>query len=59
VLVLSFQHGWGHTLLGLNCSPQIDGWIAIFLFAVLFGLSMDCEVSCAPHVHTPRGMRQE
>ena len=39
-----FQHGWGHTLLGLNSSPQIEGWIPIFLFAVLFGLSMDYEV---------------
>jgi RND superfamily putative drug exporter len=44
VLVLFFQHGWGHTLLGLQSSSQIEGWIPIFLFAVLFGLSMDYEV---------------
>jgi RND superfamily putative drug exporter len=44
VLVLLFQHGWGNTLLGLKTSPQIEGWIPIFLFAVLFGLSMDYEV---------------
>ncbi len=44
VLVLFFQHGWGDTLLGLKTSPQIEGWIPIFLFAVLFGLSMDYEV---------------
>ncbi len=44
VLVLFFQHGWGHDLLGLKSSPQIEGWIPIFLFAVLFGLSMDYEV---------------
>jgi RND superfamily putative drug exporter len=44
VLVLFFQHGWGHALLGLKTSPQIEGWIPIFLFAVLFGLSMDYEV---------------
>ncbi len=44
VLVLFFQHGWGETLLGLKTSPQIEGWIPIFLFAVLFGLSMDYEV---------------
>jgi putative drug exporter of the RND superfamily len=43
VLVLAFQHGWGEPL-GLQQSPQIDGWIPIFLFAVLFGLSMDYEV---------------
>jgi uncharacterized membrane protein YdfJ with MMPL/SSD domain len=44
VLVLFFQHGVGGTLLGLKSSPQIDGWIPIFLFALLFGLSMDYEV---------------
>src|SRR5438552_13819893 len=44
VLVLFFQHGLGHDLLGLQSSPQIEAWIPIFLFAVLFGLSMDYEV---------------
>jgi RND superfamily putative drug exporter len=44
VLVLFFQHGLGSDLLGLKTSPQIEGWIPIFLFAVLFGLSMDYEV---------------
>jgi uncharacterized membrane protein YdfJ with MMPL/SSD domain len=43
VLVLAFQHGWGEPF-ALQQSPQIDGWIPIFLFAVLFGLSMDYEV---------------
>ncbi|HEY6398956.1 MAG TPA: MMPL family transporter, partial [Solirubrobacteraceae bacterium] len=44
VLVIFFQNGLGHTLLGMHTSPQIEGWIPIFLFAVLFGLSMDYEV---------------
>jgi RND superfamily putative drug exporter len=43
VLVLAFQHGWGEPF-GLQQTPQIEGWIPIFLFAVLFGLSMDYEV---------------
>jgi putative drug exporter of the RND superfamily len=43
VLVLAFQHGWGEPF-GLQQSDQIEGWIPIFLFAVLFGLSMDYEV---------------
>jgi putative drug exporter of the RND superfamily len=43
VLVLAFQHGWGEPF-GLQQSPQIEGWIPIFLFAMLFGLSMDYEV---------------
>jgi putative drug exporter of the RND superfamily len=43
VLVLAFKHGWGEPF-GLQASAQIEGWIPIFLFAVLFGLSMDYEV---------------
>ncbi|HEX7299242.1 MAG TPA: MMPL family transporter [Solirubrobacteraceae bacterium] len=43
VLTLVFQHGWGEPF-GLQSSPQIEAWIPIFLFAVLFGLSMDYEV---------------
>jgi RND superfamily putative drug exporter len=43
LLTLAFQHGWGGPL-GLQSSPQIEAWIPIFLFAVLFGLSMDYEV---------------
>jgi putative drug exporter of the RND superfamily len=43
VLTLAFQHGWGGPL-GLESSPQIEAWIPIFLFALLFGLSMDYEV---------------
>src|SRR5262245_18953632 len=43
VLVLAFQHGWGEPF-GLAQSAQIEAWIPIFLFAMLFGLSMDYEV---------------
>jgi uncharacterized membrane protein YdfJ with MMPL/SSD domain len=43
VLVLVFQRGL-HSSLGLDGTPQIEGWIPIFLFAMLFGLSMDYEV---------------
>jgi RND superfamily putative drug exporter len=43
VLVLAFQHGWAEGL-GLGTTPQIEAWIPIFLFALLFGLSMDYEV---------------
>jgi uncharacterized membrane protein YdfJ with MMPL/SSD domain len=43
VLVLVFQEGL-HSTLGLQSSPQIEAWIPIFLFAMLFGLSMDYEV---------------
>jgi len=43
VLVLAFQHGWGNVV-GWQSSAQIEAWIPIFLFAILFGLSMDYEV---------------
>jgi len=43
VLVLTFQHHWG-SVVGWEASPQIEAWIPIFLFAMLFGLSMDYEV---------------
>jgi uncharacterized membrane protein YdfJ with MMPL/SSD domain len=43
VLVLVFQHGL-HSALGLQGSSQVEAWIPIFLFAMLFGLSMDYEV---------------
>src|SRR3954454_3061199 len=44
-LVIVFRWGVGHSLVGgLYQDPQVEGWIPIFLFAMLFGLSMDYEV---------------
>ena len=43
VLVLAFQKEWGGAF-GLESSPQVEAWIPVFLFAMLFGLSMDYEV---------------
>jgi RND superfamily putative drug exporter len=44
MLVVVFKWGAGHALLGLYHFGQVEGWIPIFLFAMLFGLSMDYEV---------------
>jgi putative drug exporter of the RND superfamily len=44
VLVIVFRWGAGDDIVGLYQSSQIEGWIPIFLFAMLFGLSMDYEV---------------
>ncbi|HXY84455.1 MAG TPA: MMPL family transporter [Gaiellaceae bacterium] len=44
MLVVFFRWGLGHTIAGLYQFPQVEGWIPIFLFAMLFGLSMDYEV---------------
>jgi uncharacterized membrane protein YdfJ with MMPL/SSD domain len=43
-LVIVFKWGVGHDLWGLYRFEQIEAWIPIFLFAMLFGLSMDYEV---------------
>jgi len=44
LVVLVFRFGLGSDLLGLYRSEQVEAWIPIFLFAMLFGLSMDYEV---------------
>jgi uncharacterized membrane protein YdfJ with MMPL/SSD domain len=44
MLVVFFKWGVGDALAGLYRFPQVEGWIPIFLFAMLFGLSMDYEV---------------
>lgn len=44
VLVMVFQWGWGAGLIGLEGTVPIVSFIPMFMFAVLFGLSMDYEV---------------
>jgi RND superfamily putative drug exporter len=44
LLVLVFQKGVGNEFFGLQHTPTIEAWIPIFLFCVLFGLSMDYHV---------------
>ena len=44
LLVLVFQKGVGTELLGFQHTEVIDAWIPIFLFSILFGLSMDYHV---------------
>ena len=44
MLVVVFKWGIGRSVLGLYKIGQVEGWIPIFLFAMLFGLSMDYEV---------------
>jgi putative drug exporter of the RND superfamily len=43
-MVLVFQHGVGAAALGLQQVPIIEAWIPLFLFTVLYGLSMDYHV---------------
>jgi putative drug exporter of the RND superfamily len=44
VLVAVFQFGWLHSLIGLDGAVPIVSYVPLFMFAVLFGLSMDYEV---------------
>jgi RND superfamily putative drug exporter len=44
LLVLVFQHGVGAGLLGFTQTHTIEAWVPLFLFSVLFGLSMDYQV---------------
>jgi len=44
VLILVFQEGFGSDLLGFQQVDFIEAWVPLFLFAVLFGLSMDYHV---------------
>ena len=44
VLVMVFQWGWGMELIGLEATVPIVSFIPMFMFAILFGLSMDYEV---------------
>jgi RND superfamily putative drug exporter len=43
-LILVFQEGFGNELLGFQQVDFIEAWVPLFLFAVLFGLSMDYTV---------------
>jgi uncharacterized membrane protein YdfJ with MMPL/SSD domain len=44
LLVLVFQEGIGNDLFGFQQVDAIEAWVPLFLFSVLFGLSMDYHV---------------
>jgi len=44
VMVMVFQWGWGMRLIGLEATAPIIPFIPLFMFAIVFGLSMDYEV---------------
>jgi RND superfamily putative drug exporter len=44
ILVLVFQEGIATKVLGFSEAPVIESWLPLFLFAILFGLSMDYHV---------------
>jgi uncharacterized membrane protein YdfJ with MMPL/SSD domain len=44
VLIAVFQYGWGESLFNFTSNGGIAYWLPIFLFVILFGLSMDYHV---------------
>jgi uncharacterized membrane protein YdfJ with MMPL/SSD domain len=44
VLVLVFQHGYGKNLLDFEYTGGVQSFLPVFLFVILFGLSMDYHV---------------
>jgi uncharacterized membrane protein YdfJ with MMPL/SSD domain len=61
VLVIVFQEGLGEKLLGFESNGGITNWLPLFLFVILFGLSMDYHVFILTRVREAydRGMSTE
>jgi putative drug exporter of the RND superfamily len=61
VLVLVFQHRWAQGALDFRSDGAIISWLPLFLFVVLFGLSMDYHVFILSRVRegVDAGMRTE
>ncbi|GAA1775069.1 MMPL family transporter [Luedemannella helvata] len=54
LLVLVFQHTWAEGLLDFTSNGGIISWLPIFLFVVLFGLSMDYHVFVVSRIREAR-----
>ncbi|HXY84272.1 MAG TPA: MMPL family transporter [Gaiellaceae bacterium] len=61
VLVAVFQYGWGSSILGFEPNGGIAFWLPIFMFVILFGLSMDYHVFILSRIREAydRGMKTE
>ncbi|MGW2342878.1 MMPL family transporter [Streptomyces sp. NPDC001661] len=54
ILVAVFQHGWGASLVGAEGVGAIITWLPLFLFVILFGLSMDYHVFVVSRIKEAR-----
>jgi RND superfamily putative drug exporter len=61
ILVAAFQWGWGESLFGFESNGGITPWLPMFLFVILFGLSMDYHVFILSRVREAydRGLSNE
>ncbi len=51
LIVAVFQWGWGASLIGVDSTGPIISFFPVFLFAIIFGLSMDYEVFLMSRIH--------
>ncbi|WP_438478895.1 MMPL family transporter [Streptomyces asiaticus] len=54
ILTAVFQHGWGAGLVGAEGVGAIVSWLPLFLFVILFGLSMDYHVFVVSRIREAR-----
>jgi RND superfamily putative drug exporter len=61
ILVLVFQHSWAKGILGFDYSGGVMAFMPVFLFVILFGLSMDYHVFILSRIREAydRGMKTE
>ncbi|HEU5215911.1 MAG TPA: MMPL family transporter, partial [Gaiellaceae bacterium] len=61
LLVLVFQHTWADGILGFHSNGAITSWLPLFMFVILFGLSMDYHVFILSRIKelVDSGMRTE
>jgi uncharacterized membrane protein YdfJ with MMPL/SSD domain len=61
VLIAVFQYGWGERILNFESNGGIANWLPIFMFVILFGLSMDYHVFILSRVREAfdRGLKTE
>ncbi|MFE7479768.1 MMPL family transporter [Streptomyces sp. NPDC057552] len=55
VMTAVFQKGWGDELVGTTAVGAIESWMPLFVFVVLFGLSMDYHVFVVSRVQEAHG----
>ncbi len=54
ILTAVFQKGWGASLIGAEGVGAIESWLPLFLFVILFGLSMDYHVFVVSRIREAR-----
>jgi RND superfamily putative drug exporter len=59
IIVAVFQWGWGASLIGIEGTGPIISFFPIFLFSIVFGLSMDYEVFLMSRIHEEWEHRKE